>query len=89
MSTDNEELIDFPTAFPVKIMGRNTEQFVSHAEALVLRHTDGDPALSVSSRPSANERFLSVTVEITATSRAQLDAIYQSLTDDPEVLMAL
>ncbi|MEL7023204.1 MAG: DUF493 domain-containing protein [Pseudomonadota bacterium] len=89
MSERDEELIDFPTEFPVKIMGRNTDQFVAHAEALVVQHTEGKPPRAVSSRPSSNGRFLSVTVEITATSRAQLDAIYQSLTDDPEVLMAL
>lgn len=85
----DEELIDFPTVFPVKVMGRHDEQFQAHATAIVLQHTDGEPALSVESRESSNGRFLSVTVEITARSRAQLDAIYQSLTDDPKVLMAL
>ncbi|MEL6302121.1 MAG: DUF493 domain-containing protein [Pseudomonadota bacterium] len=84
-----EELIDFPTRFPVKVMGRNTETFASHAESLVLQHTNGETALAVASRPSTNGRFLSVTIDITARSRQQLDAIYQSLTDDPEVLMAL
>ena len=38
---------------------------------------------------SRNDRFVSVTVTITATSQQQLDAIYQDVTDHDDVLMAL
>ncbi len=94
MSDDEKQeqappLIEFPTAFPFKIMGRNDDSFVDHALALVARHTDGQQPTSVASRTSKNDKFLSVTIEITATSRAQLDAIYQTLTDDERVVMAL
>ena len=89
MSDSDETLIEFPTAFPVKVMGRNHEDFVDHATALVMQHSDAEVPLSVEAKESRNGRFLSVTVEITATSRAQLDAIYQSLTDDDQVVMAL
>jgi putative lipoic acid-binding regulatory protein len=44
---------------------------------------------AVTSRPSKAGTYTSVTVMIEATSRAQLDAIYQGLTDHPDVLMAL
>ena len=38
---------------------------------------------------SRNERFVSVTVTIAATSQQQLDNIYQDVTDHADVLMAL
>lgn len=85
----DDTLIDFPTPFPVKVMGRNAPDFADHAVGLILARTDDDAPLSIASRESRNGRFLSVTVEITATSRAQLDAIYQALTDDERVVMAL
>ncbi|MEO0575837.1 MAG: DUF493 domain-containing protein [Pseudomonadota bacterium] len=89
MSETPETLIEFPTPFAVKIMGRNEPTFADHARGLVTQHTPGEAPLREESRVSKNERFLSVTVEITATSRDQLDAIYQTLTDDERVLMAL
>ena len=90
MTEDGEEtLIEFPTPFAVKIMGRNEEGFVDHATGLVTAHTAGREPLSVAARESRNGRFLSVTVEITAESKAQLHAIYQALSDDARVVMAL
>lgn len=90
MSDDGEDtLLEFPTPFAVKIMGRNGEGFVDHATALVTAHTAGREPLSVAARESRNGRFLSVTVEITAESKAQLDAIYRALSDDEQVVMAL
>lgn len=88
-TTTDQKLIRFPTAFPIKIMGRNDAAFLAHAIQLVTQHTGGEPPRSIASRESKNARFLSVTVEIMATSRAQLDAIYQTLTDDDQVVMAL
>ncbi len=90
MSEDGEDtLIEFPTPFAVKVMGRNEEGFVDYATGLVTAHTAGSEPLSVAARESRNGRFLSVTVEITAESKAQLDAIYQALSDDARVVMAL
>lgn len=41
------------------------------------------------SRASSGGRYVSVTVEIQATSREQLDAIYRELTAREEILMVL
>ncbi|HEX4927483.1 MAG TPA: DUF493 domain-containing protein, partial [Burkholderiales bacterium] len=49
---------------------------------------DFDPA-SVAMRPSRQARYLSVTCVVRATSREQLDALYQELCDHPQVVMVL
>ena len=84
-----ESVIEFPTEFPIKMMGRNTSEFPATARALVEKHAGAvdDNAVKVAS--SSNDRFVSVTVTITATSQQQLDAIYQDVTDQEDVLMAL
>ena len=90
MSDDGDDpLFEFPTPFAVKVMGRNNDGLEAHARRLVTAHTGDREPLSVATRESRNGRFLSVTIEITAESRAQLDAIYQTLTDDALVVMAL
>ncbi|MEO0615498.1 MAG: DUF493 domain-containing protein [Pseudomonadota bacterium] len=90
MSDDSDEtLLEFPTTFPIKVMGRNDAEFEAHATALVSAHTGDKAPLSVVSRESRNGSFLSVTIEITAESKAQLDAIYEALTADDQVVMAL
>jgi hypothetical protein len=44
---------------------------------------------AVKSTSSATGKYTSVTVLITASSRVQLDRIYQELTDCEDVIMAL
>ena len=79
----------FPCEFPIKMMGRNTPEFLATARAIVERHagTLNDTAIQVAL--SRNDTFVSVTVTITATSREQLDNIYQDATDHEDVLVAL
>lgn len=84
-----ETLLEFPCRFPIKAMGKSSAQFDLTVVEIVRRHVDDLHEGSVSSRPSKGGKYTSVTVVIEATSRAQLDAIYQDLTDHPEVLMAL
>ncbi|MGH8244232.1 MAG: YbeD family protein [Steroidobacteraceae bacterium] len=83
------ELLDFPTEFPIKVMGRDSESFRTLTLAIVERHAGPLPAASISERSSSKGRFLSLTYTIRAESRAQLDRIYQDLTDSGVVLVAL
>jgi putative lipoic acid-binding regulatory protein len=84
-----ESVIEFPTSFPIKMMGRNTPEFPATARALVEKHAGAVDDDAVRVAASSNDRFISVTVTITATSQQQLDAIYQDVTDHEDVLMAL
>ena len=82
-------LLDFPCDFPIKVMGRKAPGFAQAITDIVRRHApDFDPA-SVEMRPSRQGRYLSVTCVVRATSRGQLDALYQELCDHPWVVMVL
>jgi putative lipoic acid-binding regulatory protein len=79
----------FPCEFPIKVMGRKEPGFAQAVCDIVRKHApDFDPA-SVAMRPSRQARYLSVTCVVRATSRAQLDALYQELCDHPQVVMVL
>lgn len=81
--------LQFPCRYTIKAMGRHNDTFAAHIGRLLKPHTGPVAPAQMTSRPSRNQRYLSVSVTIQARSRAQLDAIYQDLTDDPTVLMRL
>jgi putative lipoic acid-binding regulatory protein len=88
-STPSESALTFPTAFPIKIMGRRADGFAQAIVDVVLRHApDFDPA-ELEMRASREGNYLSLTVTINATSREQLDALYRELTSHPMVVMVL
>ncbi len=84
-----ETLLEFPTDFPVKIMGEKREGFTHAMITLVQRHAPDFNAETVELRASSSGKYLSVTCTIYATSKAQLDALYREITAHPWVNMAL
>jgi putative lipoic acid-binding regulatory protein len=84
-----ETILKFPTAFPIKAMGKREDGFAQTVLEIVLRHAPDFDGSTMEMRPSKNGNYLSVTATINATSKAQLDDIYRALTAHPAVLMAL
>ncbi len=84
-----DTLLEFPCRFAVKAMGKNEDGFVAHVLSLVNRHCPELSKGDVQTRPSRGEKYISVTISVTATSKPQLDAVYCALTDSDRVLMAL
>jgi hypothetical protein len=82
-------LIEYPCAFPIKIMGKNQAGFAQVVMHIVMRHApDFDPA-SMEMKSSKKGKYLSLTCIIQATSRNQLDELYRELCDHPTVVMVL
>ena len=85
----NETVMEFPCEFPIKMMGKDTPEFIATARSLVEKHAGPIEDDAVQTAQSRNGNFVSVTVTISASSRLQLDDIYQDLTAHDDVLMAL
>jgi putative lipoic acid-binding regulatory protein len=90
MGDSNEAtLLTFPCEFPIKMMGRDSENFRQTAVALVEKHAGKIPDAAITTAASSKGNFLSVTVTITAESQEQLDNIYRALSSHDEILVAL
>ncbi len=87
--SEEETLLEFPCQFAIKAMGKNNADFDLIVIAIIRQHVDDIKEGAVKKRPSKGGKYVAVTVTIEATSKKQLDAIYQGLTDCPEVVMAL
>jgi putative lipoic acid-binding regulatory protein len=84
-----ESLIEYPSRFPIKVMGAHVEGFV---EAIVMVAQQFDPEFdgaTVERRPSSGGKYLGLTITVTATSREQLDELYRTLTTHPMVKVVL
>ena len=87
---DNKEetLMEFPCSFPIKAMGKATDDFDVLIVEIVRKHYPDLTEGAVKTRPSREGKYISVTVTINAQSREQLDNIYLDLTAHERVLMA-
>jgi putative lipoic acid-binding regulatory protein len=83
------DLISYPLDFPIKIMGRSEPGFVKTIIDIVRKHAPDLDESAIELRASKKNSYLSVTCTIVATSREQLDALYQELGDHPAVAMIL
>lgn len=81
--------IVFPCRFDIKAMGRDSIRFEALVQAIVSRHVQPQDLHAVRSRPSKGNKYIALTLTITASSYSQLDAIYHDLTRCEDVLFAL
>lgn len=82
-------LIEYPSRFPIKVMGLRVEGFPPAMVEIARRFDPGFDAASVEQRESSGGKYLGLTLTITATSREQLDDLYRALTSHPMVKVVL
>ncbi|MDE2611854.1 MAG: DUF493 family protein [Burkholderiales bacterium] len=85
----DQSLIEYPSAFPIKVMGAHVEGFEAAVVELALRFDPAFDTGTVERRPSRGGNYLGLTLTITATSRAQLDDLYRALSAHPMVKVVL
>ena len=86
---ESESLVQYPSDFPLKIFGEQHPEFAQSVLDVVTRHAPDFVAASMEIRASKTAKYISLTCTIRATSRAQLDAVYQELCAHPLVKMVL
>ena len=84
-----DSLIEYPSLFPIKVMGLNSEDFVGTITQVAKQFDPFFDAATVELRPSSSGKYMGVTVTVTATSREQLDSLYMALTAHPQVKVVL
>jgi len=89
MTKEDESILTFPCTFPIKAMGKAEHDIEAIFHEIVLRHAPDQQNCSVKVQASSSGTYVSVTVTIEASSREQLDAIYQDLTDHDSIVMSL
>ena len=89
MVDDTEPLLKFPTDYPIKVVGRPSDEFRARIHAIMLRHAPTLDPDRVSERLSENGNFLSISYTIVAESREQVVALANDLKAAEGVLMII
>ena len=89
MTQESESPLKFPCRFPIKAMGRADGSLAQEVETMVRRHAPDVRCEDIRTAASSRGNYVSITVTITAQSRAQLDAIYLELNAHELILMTL
>jgi len=89
MSSDQDQLLEYPCDIAIKAMGRAEPGFDALVVEIVRRHVPDVSEGAISTRLSREGKYISVTVTVRATSREQLDAVYYDLTAHEKIAIAL
>ena len=84
-----ESLIEYPSDFPIKVMGPTHDAFAATIVEVV---TGFDPTFHhgrMEVRPSGKGNYTGLTCIVRATSRAQLDDLYRALAAHPMVKIVM
>ena len=84
-----QSLIDYPSAFPIKVMGAQAPGFEAAMVSIARQFDAGFDEATIERRPSKAGTYLGLTLTVTATSREQLDALYRTLSSHPMVKVVL
>lgn len=84
-----DDLIDYPSDFPIKIMGPRHDDFATTMVEVIVVHDPEFHAGKISMRASSQGNYIGLTAVVRATSRAQLDDIYRALSSHPMVKVVL
>ncbi|APX77702.1 YbeD family protein [Achromobacter insolitus] len=84
-----ESLIEYPSDFPIKVMGKQHPEFAQTLTEVVLQFDPEFDAATVEMRPSKGGNYMGLTFTVRATSREQLDALYRALHGHPMVSIVL
>ena len=83
------DLLTFPTAYPIKVVGRRSEHLRATIDAIVREHVPDLEESQISERASNQQHFLSITYTINAQSREQVVALANALQASKDVLMLI
>jgi len=84
-----DTLLEFPCAFPLKIMGLANTALAQTVLDIVHRHAPDFDGATMEMRASSGGKYVSLTCTINATSKPQLDALYRELSGHPLVKVVL
>jgi len=88
-ASDQTPRIEFPCAYPVKIVGDNRDDFAIEVVELTRRHAPEITEADVNVRASREGNYCSVTITIRATGEAQLRDLHETLKAHPLVRLVL
>lgn len=87
--TTKQTIIEFPCNFPIKIIGKNSLEFLEEIKLIATRHFPMLKIDDLTHKASQNNNYLSITVTVLAENQLMLDEFYREVSRHPDVKMVL
>jgi hypothetical protein len=84
-----KELLQFPTSYPIKVVGRRSDTMRANIDAIVRQHVPDLEDSQIKERESNQQHFLSITYTINAQSKEQIVALATALQASKDVIMLI
>jgi putative lipoic acid-binding regulatory protein len=84
-----KELLQFPTLYPIKVVGRRSDTMRANIDAIVRQHVPDLEESQIKERASNQQHFLSITYTIMAQSKEQVVALATALQASEDVIMLI
>jgi putative lipoic acid-binding regulatory protein len=88
-SPPSEELLKFPTAYPIKVVGRRSDGLRAAIDAIVRAHVPDLTDEQITERESNQQHFVAITYTINAQSKEQIVALANALQANKDVIMLI
>ena len=89
MTEQTPPKIEFPSDYPIKVIGEAHAELRAHVLTVMETHASDFDRAKISIRDSSKGRWQAMTVVITATGKPQIDAIFAALKTSSRVKMVL
>jgi len=89
MSENPKAGLVFPCDFPLRVIGKDEDNFFEFVVDLVAKHFPGIPEENFTIHSSSGGKYLSVSVNFWAESREKVDALYIEMGQHKRILLAL
>lgn len=90
MSEPQKPLIEYPTTYAFKVMGKNEPDFVDHVRVVFSRLMGAElPADAITQHASSKGTYLSLTVSVYLTNEDHRRSIYLSLHEEKRIVYYL
>ncbi len=86
---NEENTLQFPCEFVLKIFGLANEEFEITALTIIRKHVTFMQENAIRTRHSEDKKYLALTVTLHIESREQLDNLYRELSSSKKILMVL
>jgi putative lipoic acid-binding regulatory protein len=85
----DRELLKFPAAYPIKVIGRRSAALRSRIDDVVRRHVEDMSSVIVTERDSARGNFVAISYRFVARSKEQVVALTSELAAHEDVIMLI
>ena len=83
------ELLKFPVAYPIKVVGRRSDGLRATIDAIVREHVPDLTDEQITERASTQQHFIAITYTINAQSKEQVIALANALKANKDVIMLI